>query len=565
MSYIVNAVEMRCADETTITHFGVPQLVLMERAALAARDFILRQWPQLSAGGARILIAVGNGNNGGDGAALARLFYLQGHRVTVLVSGNAEKYSSALKSQMEILERYRSEAEKRESADGRRALYIVTDVLWQAKDGQEREDYDLVVDALFGIGLSRPVDGLYREKIQYLNRLSGRKAALDIPSGISAQDGRILGVSFRADLTVTFGFLKTGMLLYPGRELCGGIKVAEIGITAESFLGRYPAGITFDRGDRGQKERLSAFLHREKNSHKGSYGKVLLFAGSAGAPGAALLAGKAVLKSGAGMLQLVSSAENRELTVSMLPEAMYQAVSEHTVWENLLDWCDVVVIGPGLGQDKAACDAMEKILMLVSEEGAQKPIILDADGLNLAAASEKLSGQIKTYTASGGIVIMTPHMAEFARLSQCTVGELSAERMKKTEDYVRESGVILVSKDAATVVCYADEAKHFHYYINQTGNNGMATAGCGDVLAGIVGAFAALAAVRLRTGEERYSSGEGSAKAAYFEAVCLAVCLHGLAGDRAAGRLGEVSMTAGDIVRMLPGLFLEYTGGDGGE
>ena len=190
-----------------------------------------------------------------------------------------------------------------------------------------------MVDALFGIGLSRPISGIYREKIEWLNRLGGKKAALDIPSGISARDGSVLGSAFRADLTVTFGFGKRGMLLYPGRDICGETIVADIGITRESFLGTCPAGVTIGRARSAKKSikdsvYLGTIIKRSQNSHKGTYGKVLLFAGSAGAPGAALLAGEAVLRSGAGMLRMVSPAENRELVISGLPEAMYQALNE---------------------------------------------------------------------------------------------------------------------------------------------------------------------------------------------------------------------------------------------
>lgn len=557
MSYLVNTEEMQRADETTISHFGVPQLVLMERAALAAEYFILQRWPQFSAESARILIAVGNGNNGGDGAALARLFYLRGHRVTVLAGGNAEKYSAALACQMEILDRYRAEGKKRQNTVSWQALRILTDDMWQAESRRDGEAYDLVVDALFGIGLSRPMSGIYREKVEWLNSLPGKKAALDIPSGVSAQDGSIWGLCFQADLTVTFGFLKAGMLLYPGKGFCGDIRTAKIGITAESFLGKYPAGITFDRGDEARRECLNAFLRREEDSHKGSYGKVLLLAGSAGAPGAALLAGEAVLRSGAGMLRLVSSPENRDLVLNGLPEAMYQETAEQTEWEKMLDWCDVVVAGPGIGQGQEAEESLLKIVTLMSEKKLRKPLVLDADGLNLAASSENPARLLRDYTASGGIVIMTPHMAEFARLLHCTVKELQGERMRRAEQYVRESGVILVSKDAATLVCYADGKGAFHYYINQTGNSGMATAGCGDVLSGIVGAFAALTAVRLRGRKAESDSDESGAKAAYFEAAYRAVYMHGLAGDRAAGKYGEASMKAGDLIGALPELFRE--------
>lgn len=570
MKYLVNVEEMQRADENTISCFGVPQLVLMERAALSARDFIVRRWPEFFAESRRILIALGNGNNGGDGAALARLFCLQGHRVTVFVSGNKEKYSPALKMQMDILEQYRTEMGKTDGGSSAGcAPAVLTDAEWLPDHGRtsgqngycrDFAGYDLVVDALFGIGLSRPIEGIWKDKIEWLNKLPGKKAALDIPSGVSARDGSVSGAAFRADLTVTFGFLKTGMLLYPGKELCGEIKTADIGITVESFLGKYPAGITIDRpaGKSGPNGRADAlFSRRKQNSHKGSFGKVLLFAGSAETPGAALLAGESVLRSGAGMLQLVSPAENREIVLTKLPEAMYRTLTVDTDWEKMLCWCDAAVIGPGIGQSGLAAESLERILTLLSEKGMGKPLVLDADGLNLTASSEKLYGLVKKYTALGGIVIMTPHMAELARLLHCDMRKLQENRLEKTEQYVRESGVILIGKDAVTVVEYTDEKDTLHYYVNQTGNSGMATAGSGDVLSGITGALAVAAAVELRESDSLSGSENAYVKEIYFRAACKAVYLHGFAGDRAAEKYGEISMKAGDITAELPELFSE--------
>lgn len=570
MEYIVDAKEMQRADGNTIQYFGVPQLVLMERAALAARDAILQKWSEISRENVRILVAAGNGNNGGDGVALARLMFLMGQNVTVLVSGQEEKYSSAMRKQMEILEKYSDNGmeKKKEAVDGSdksesfvsansgqkikdgRSLRIITDEEWKTEAGRDTRDYDLVVDALFGIGLSREISGIYREKIEWLNQLSGKKAALDISSGVSAQDGSVLGCAFSADMTITFGFQKRGMLLYPGRELCGEQKVADIGITVESFLGEYPAGITLDKK---ADHTARAFVSRSQNSHKGSFGKVLLMAGSAGMPGAALLAGEAVLRSGAGMLRIVSPSENREIIMTRLPETMYQAAEADTDWGKLLGWCDAVVIGPGIGQDEAAAENMENILTLMSEKEWRKPLVLDADGLNLLAASDRLSELLKTYTAQGGIVVMTPHMAELARLLHCDMRELQAARLEKMEQYVRENGVILVGKDAATIVGYADKAGAFRYYINQTGNSGMATAGSGDVLSGIMGALAAMTAVERKTGDKTGTTAK-TEKEAYFEIAYEAVYLHGLAGDMAADQYGEVSMKAGDLIKVLPEL-----------
>lgn len=568
MNYILTASEMREADENTIQYFGVPQLVLMERAALAARDEIMRKWPEVFQKKARILIAVGNGNNGGDGAALARLFFLQGCNVTVHVSGKTEKYSDALKKQLEILGKYEELLRADKAVDMRVSDNMNDNIrkqqgilLLTADIGHEWKDYDImsvsekngslltfderrvaimnevhdiVIDALFGIGLSRELTGEYQKKTEWLNSLSGKKVSLDIPSGISADDGRVLGCAFRADLTVTFGFMKRGMLLYPGKAFCGETVIADIGITKESFLEKKPSGFTLNR----KENRISDVLPpRRADSHKGSYGKVLLFAGSADTPGAALLAGEAVLRSGAGMLRLISPIENRELVLTRLPEAMYQPLEDNMDWEKLLEWCDCVVAGPGIGQGQRAKETLEEMLEKMTEEdGLQKPLILDADALNLIAASKDLLIRIKKYTDMGGLVIMTPHMAEFGRLLP---EALKADRMERIEHYCKETGVILVSKDAATVAGHCAKDGSFHYYINQTGNSGMATAGSGDVLSGILGAFVGYAAVG------------GIHKESCFQAVCRGVYLHGLAGDRAAENRGEAAMIAGDIIKEL--------------
>ncbi len=531
MNYLVNAVKMRQADENTISFFGLPQLVLMERAALAAKEEILKKWSGILQKGSHVLIAAGNGNNGGDGAALARLLYQDGFQVTLWISGETEKYSEAMRKQMEILEKY--------EAVGAGRLKITETIA--------DEDYDMTVDALFGIGLSRQLSGIWQEKTRWLDSLSGIKIALDIPSGISADNGRILGAAFRADMTITFGFLKTGMLLYPGKEYCGEIRVCDIGITQESFLGEMPAGITC-----GEDRLMELYPARRPDSHKGSYGKVLLIAGSIKMPGAALIAGETLFRSGAGMVRILSPTENRDIIIGSLPEAMYMSLTAETDWEALLDWCDTVIAGPGIGTDAAAAGMLRQLFEALIKNQKKIPVVLDADALNLTAVSTEQRKLIRTCVQRGAAVIMTPHMAELCRLLGCDMETLKENRLKLMEDYCRENGVILVSKDAATVVgMYGrlpqhTEEEQFFYYINQTGNNGMATAGSGDVLSGILGASAALEAVQKAKEEQNF-----------FYAALRGVYLHGLAGDKAARTLGKAGMKAGDIISALPGLLSE--------
>ncbi|MBE5853376.1 MAG: NAD(P)H-hydrate dehydratase [Lachnospiraceae bacterium] len=521
---VLNADEMRLADENTIKYFKMPQLVLMERAALETKRMTLEQYHKQLSDDAKILIVAGKGNNGGDGVALARLFHLAGYDVTVFISPERDRFSDALKKQVEIADVYK--------------LRIESDF-----ETIQNQKYTLIVDALFGIGLSRQLSDEYQRIITILNEMSGIKVALDIPSGLCADDGHVFGTVFHADMTITFGFLKTGLLLYPGKAYCGNVIVADIGIDKASFREMSPNGFTYPKN----LKMTDIFPKRMDNSHKGTYGKVLLVAGSEAAPGAALLAGKSILKTGAGMLKVLTPLCNKELLLSALPEAMF-AASEHTDMKEALTWCDQLVIGPGLGTSEDAKNLFINIVKLLQEEftsfepmkTARLSIVIDADGLNLMAEHEDLFKHLRTL-ATRVPIILTPHMAELARLMKISVKELSDNRLELLNTFCQKTGCIVVSKDAATLVGMYSNA--FRFYVNQTGNNGMATAGSGDVLAGITGAV--LAGIKNKTFEN------------CFDGTVHAVYSHGLAGDMAADKIGKASMLAGDIIEQLPILLKE--------
>lgn len=493
MKFIVTAKEMKEYDNNTIAKIGIPALVLMERAALKLQEEIVKRVPQAEC----VLIVAGTGNNGADGLALARLFAEDRVKVTVCIVGDLQKSTEQFQVQYSILKHYEVELLQGEEAIRTLEWYSTTSVR-----------VDVLVDAMFGVGLSRNVEGRYANAIRCMNNIRGYKIAADIPSGVCADSGKILGIAFRADLTVTFGFLKRGLLLYPGCELTGVWSVADIGIGQNSFGDNVPQFFCYD-------EPLEELLpHRPGDGNKGTFGKVLVIAGFEQMAGAAVLCAKATLETGAGMVKVVCCEENRVILQTVVPEVLYDTC------ENIKDslkWADVVIIGPGLGKSAEAKLVLRKVL-----ENAQLPLVLDADALNLISESEALQELVKKYP---GGKVMTPHVGELSRLTGKSVSQLKENLLEAAESAALQYDAIMVCKDARTVVAEANGRK----YLNISGNNGMATAGSGDVLAGIIAAILAQ-------------------DADAFEAATVAVYLHGLAGNEARDCYTEYGVTAGRIL-----------------
>lgn len=498
MKYIVKAHEMKDYDRDTSERIGIPSMVLMERAALAVVETILEQGRMPR----KVLVVAGAGNNGGDGLAVGRLLALKGAEVTFYMAGNPDKMTSETKRQAEILK----------------------NLGFSIQSKLDEKEYDMVIDALFGIGLSRRVEGGYLEVIGRMNRYGQQGAflcAIDIASGVYADDGSILGDAVRADLTVTFAFAKRGQLLYPGREYTGKLAVKDIGITESSFVLGRPEAFCYE------KEDVHSLLPaRRPDGNKGTFGKVLLLAGSLDMSGACILCGNSILRSGAGMVKIITLSCNREIIQKSFPEAMlytFDGAPDQTQIQKSIDRADVIVAGPGLGTDQNAYLLMKHIL-----EKGQCPMVIDADGLNLIASSKEL----KKLAAEKGAerLVITPHPGELARLKKISMEDYQKEREKHVRELAGELHCVVASKDAATLVARADGNE---IYINISGNDGMATAGSGDVLAGVIGALL-------------------GRKINSFEAACLGVYLHGLAGEKASLKNGRAGMMASDIIKELP-------------
>ena len=492
MKEIVTCRQMKELDRITIEDMGVPSCVLMERAALA----VVTEMEKLFAKEERILVVCGSGNNGGDGIAVARLLHLKGISAEIFFAGNIEKMTVDTALQWKIAESY----------------YVpkVNNPVW--------DEYTTIVDAIFGVGLARPVEGKYREIIGAMNHARAKKIAVDIPSGVNGDTGQEMGIAFQADLTVTFGFAKRGLCFYPGRMYAGQVVTADIGIYR-----------TAGKADTWYLEEsdLRLLPERQRGGNKGTFGKVLVVAGSEGMCGAAYLSAQAALKAGAGMVQIQTVEANRVPLQILLPEAMVSCVFQEEENIRLLNWCDVLVIGPGLGSSTISRE--REYWFLSHAKAAEKPVVLDADGLNLLALYQEWQEFL------GEHVIVTPHLGEMSRLCKKSIKEIQDTMAQTAQEYAARTGAVCVLKDACTVTA----SKEGKIYLNLSGNDGMATAGSGDVLSGILAAM--LCMFRNETDPP-----------APAKTAALGVYLHGLCGDHAAQKTGKHSMTARDIIRALP-------------
>lgn len=495
MKRIVMCREMKQLDEQTIKGMGVPSCVLMERAALKTCEMLEKELSGRKKE-EKILCICGGGNNGGDGIAIARILKLHGFDASFCMVGNPAHCTEENLRQQKIAASYR----------------VCRD------DSLNFASYTMLVDALFGVGLTRDVSGVYADVIEKINCSDAFKAAVDIPSGINGDTGQIMGIAVKADLTVTFAYAKAGLILYPGRIFAGKTITADVGI-----YGRTDdvwKQVSLDKKD------VQALPMRDPAGNKGTFGKVLAVTGSAGMGGAAYLSAAAALAAGAGMVRILTAEENRIPLQTLLPEAIF-TVDEKENFKDAYAWSDVLVIGSGLGKSPAA---KEKAAWFLRQAAAdRKPLVLDADGLNLLAENPDWMAYL------GEHVILTPHMGEMSRLTGKSIGELAANRVAAASLYASETNSVCVMKDACTVTAAPDG----RIYLNQSGNAGMATAGSGDVLGGVLAGTLC-----------RYQHASKDVSLGYQAA--LAVYLHGLAGDAAAEKNGVPGMKASDMLKTIP-------------
>ncbi|HET9372674.1 MAG TPA: NAD(P)H-hydrate dehydratase [Vicinamibacterales bacterium] len=512
---VLTSEQMREADRRAIEDLGIPAAVLMENAG---RQVVAAMEGAFEIDEAAVAVLCGRGNNGGDGFVVARTLFQRGVEVSVFLVGEAAAVRGDARRNLDSL-----------AALGLDVVEIADAGAWELH-GSDVLGADLIVDALFGTGLSAPLDGLAETIVADVNACPAPVVAIDLPSGLSADRVDPPGPAIEATLTVALAAPKLPLVLSPGEAFTGDLVIADIGIplsTIEELDGPWIELITRDS--------VRPLIEpRARDSHKGDYGRLLVVAGSRGRAGAASLTAMAALRSGAGLVTVATPASSlpvvaalgAEYMTSPLDETPEGTVAPDAIESVLLFGADVIAVGPGLGRSPGAAAFVQALV-----ERAGVPLVLDADALYAFGDDPgRLTGR------DGVDVIITPHPGEMARLTGLSIEEVQANRLDVARDFATTHRLTVILKGHRTIVATPDGKT----FVNRTGNPGMATAGSGDVLTGMVAAWAA-----------QLLDAEAAAK--------LAVFLHGLAGDLAEADEGEVALIASDIVSHLGEAVLDLT------
>ncbi|MFE8599631.1 NAD(P)H-hydrate dehydratase [Archangium violaceum] len=499
MRRVLTAARMRAADQSAEARFSMPSPLLMENAgrwlADAARE--------LGTTASRYVVVCGPGNNGGDGLVAARFLHISGLRVTVVLVGDRAKLTPESQRNLHALEPY--------------GLHQP-----QPLGKVEARAGDVVVDALFGTGLTRAPAGEFSEAIQHMLRwrAAGAKVvAADIPSGLHTDTGEPFTPCVEADVTVTFGFYKQGQVLEPGATLCGDLRCVDIGIPPEAVTPQEGRELFLLE----EADARGAIAPRRSDTHKGSYGHVLVVAGSHGKSGAAAMSALGALRGGAGLVTVATRSEVVEPVLGHAPEVMGWPLENRgplgmADLEPLLEAAekkDVLVIGPGIPRGDETVKLLGELLSRVDV-----PAVLDADALNAVATDLEVLRRAK------GPLVLTPHPGEMSRLTGVPTKDLQKARVEVARDFARTHEVTLVLKGARTLIAHHDGT----VYVNPTGNPGMATGGMGDVLSGLLGALLAQG-LKLP------------------EAAWTGVYAHGLSADLMVARRGRMGLIATDVAK----------------
>jgi len=516
---ILTAAQMRRIDRLTTERAGVPSLQLMEQAGRQVVDFLLSRFTPLG----RVTVLCGKGNNGGDGLVVARLLRKEGHKPAVVLLADPADLKGDACANYDACRKAGGQVES-----------ITTEKQWQARRG-ELLDCDVLVDALLGTGLKGSVRGLLAQVIGDVNAARGlyRILSVDIPSGLASDSGEPAGEpepeSIQADACVTFTAPKRGHIFPPNCLRVGTLAVAPIGTPEDLYAGDEELFLHLITA----RQFAQLPLRRDPQAHKGSYGHALLVAGSRGKTGAAVLAGKAALRTGAGLVTVATPASVLSLVAVPVPECMTEPLAEtdsgtvskqaldYGRFQRLLEGKNVLALGPGLSTHP---QTVEFVRLLLKE--VELPLVLDADALNALVGALECLKQRKSRT-----VVLTPHPGEMARLLGVSSDEVQRNRVEVAQRFARDFDAFVILKGFRTLVAAPDGS----VYVNPTGGPGLAKGGAGDVLTGVVaGALAQFA------------------DAAVTDILSLAVYLHGSAGDCATAERGEQSLLAGDIIESLP-------------
>lgn len=493
-SSLTGIIDSKCIEE-----LGMPELILMEHAGYQAADRIDKIKDIYKDD--KIMIVCGVGNNGGDGFVIARILKRKGYDVSVVIIGDTSKMSNSTRTNYQIIKKLDIEV-----------LYMDRDTFESKKVSFQRrlKEATIVIDAIFGSGLNRNIEGIHKTIIQLINdSLSdlNNVVSIDIPSGLNATTGEVMGISIEADYTITFEYFKKGFLRYSSQEYTGKIFVESIGVPNIVYK-------NLDIRDKFVDEDYIRYLLKNKPDfiNKGSNGRVAIFAGSKGMYGAAYMCTRAAVRTGSGLVTLVCD-EDVQKTVSVrFSEEMTCLKSEKKRLEKLIEKVDCVAFGPGIGASIESKMSLKNLL-----ESYDGPLVMDADGLNILD-SEVFS--------EGHKFVLTPHLGEFSRLTGLSIDEINTDRLGHAKEYAKKTNTVLVLKGKNTIITDGKRS-----IVNTTGNCAMANGGMGDVLTGIITSFIG----------QGYSSFDGAVLGVYF---------HGLCGDEIYQDSEVVNPT--DILEMLP-------------
>lgn len=506
--------EMRNLDKITIESIGIPGCVLMENAGRGVVENILKKYGSVNL--KKFLVICGKGNNGGDGFVVARYLFNLGANVTVLLLTKPEDITGDAKLNLKILLEYlRSKKVQKKFK------------LMQFKSFKmfrKFKDVDFIVDAIFGTGFTGKLDEFYLKIVNWINLHPAKAISIDIPSGVNGTTGTVENDAVRSNLTITMGFKKTGLLIGKSVNYVNDLKLVDISIP--NFIAE---NLKFKTHEVTLYDIHKMFPEREKTAHKYNVGKVFVLAGSTGYTGASALASQSAIRTGAGAVILGTPEKVYPILARKLTEVMVfpldstesgtLAIKAYEKIQKHLNWADVLVIGPGISTNSETAELVLKIIYKFT-----KKIVIDADAITILANQLKILKNRKSNQ-----VIITPHMGEFSRLVKLPVEEIEKNKLDISRKFAKRFNLILVLKNAPSITVIPDG----NVYINSTGNPGMATAGSGDVLSGIISSL--------------FAQGLNAK-----EAAIAGVYLHGLAGDIAKNILGTKSLTATDIQKFIP-------------
>lgn len=506
---VLTSKEMREIDRKTIEEIGIPGPVLMENAGIRITGAILKRFPRITE--ENVVIVAGKGNNGGDGFVVARHLFNLGARPNVLLLASKQELKGDAALNLGIAEKIGVE------------IAEVTKIEEWKKHRIGLFHASVIVDAIFGTGLLKPAEGLYATAIEDINKAPGFKVAVDIPSGLSSDTHLLIGPAVKADLTVALAAPKIGHVLPPAEEYVGELVISDISIPPFLFEDESLKLEVIEK-----KDALPYIQKRKRDSHKGTYGHLFVLAGSLGKTGAAVMAAKAALRMGAGLVTVgtpqscwpVIARSMMELMTEALPETPQKTISEAALPMvlDLLKGKDAVLIGPGISAHPSTAKLVVSLMPKI-----KVPAVIDADGLNILAENPDA---LKSFSCPA---VLTPHPGEFARLIRRSNKDVLDNRLALAAEFADKYKVFLVLKGYRTLVA----TPLGKIFINPTGNPGMATGGSGDVLSGMIASLII---------QEKNILG----------ATVAAVYLHGLSGDIGAKKIGERPLIAGDLIKYLP-------------